>query len=847
MSEARQRIEGAVESRPRHAGPAGQTVKGEPRRYAGCESCDGLFRGQFTARRGNRRWLATPEIRRVSMTPSNLERSLLRRLWPNLSGKTTHTRKHSSAADPFGTRPSENVGKHVGWRHAANRRRIALALVALGQTALAGWSLARTFPAQELSALQIAIIVNFCFLFSWISFSFWSNIAGFWTLWWNRRVYCLAEEAKRCADQPLRSRTAVVMPICDEDVSRCFAAIQAVYSSLAQTGELEHFDFFVLSDTGDAERQVEEEIAWAKTCLEVKKFRQIYYRHRRNNVKRKSGNIADFLRRWALNYNYMVVLDADSLMSGEILVQLARLMDRHPQLGVVQTVPTIVNGQSLFTRAQQFASRCYGPLFSASLHFWQLGESYYWGHNAILRVAPFLKHCGLARLSGKPPLGGEILSHDFVEAALMGRAGWEVWLAPGSSGSYEESPPSLLDELKRDRRWCQGNLQHLRLWLGDGIKTGHRAILVMGVMSYASALLWLVFLLLNTIELVAESLIPPVYFSPQPRLFPIWPEWHPEWALALVGTTALLLLLPKLLSFLLILKRGEASLYGGWVCLGVSIALEIVLSTLLAPIRMWFHSKFVLLTLIGRQITWKTQSRTSNTTGWQEAISAHGSSALFASAWIASLSGINPAVLLWLAPVTTSLILSIPLSVYLSRPSLGQAAKRWRLFQIPEETFAPPVVAAAQSIFARRRVRDFPGGGFVYTVMDLPANRLHGEVLRWRTPKSPRDRERNKVLHESALNDGLAVLSSSQKAHLLNDADSMYALHGEIYQRGDPPVTVHRCVDSFDKLEGFIDSLRHKQGKDRSLPVFRRLQSSKHDLPSLQENANVKADECSKS
>jgi membrane glycosyltransferase len=306
--------------------------------------------------------------------------------------------------------------------------------------------------------------------------------------------------------------------------------------------------------------------------------------------------------------------------------------------------------------------------------------------------------------------------------------------------------------------------------------------------------------------------------------------------------------LPKLLSFLLILKRGEASLYGGLVCLGVSIALEIVLSTLLAPIRMWFHSKFVLLTLIGRQIAWKTQSRTSNTTGWQEAISAHGSSALFASAWIASLSGINPAVLLWLAPVTTSLILSIPLSVYLSRPSLGQAAKRWRLFQIPEETFAPPVVAAAQSIFARRRVRDFPGGGFVYTVMDLPANRLHGEVLRWRTPKSPRDIERNKVLHESALNDGLAVLSSSQKAHLLiNDADSMYALHGEIYQRGDPPVTVHRCVDSFEKLEGFIDSLRHKQGEDRSLPVFRRLQSSKHDLASLQENANVKADECSKS
>ena len=747
---------------------------------------------------------SAPEIRRISMVSSKLEFGLWRWLRQKLRNRAERTGEPSLAADSVANEVSNSADVQTGWRRAAKRRRLALAFVVVGQTALASWSLGRTFSNPELSALQVAIIVNFSILFSWISFSFWSNVAGFWTLWRGAGAGRLADEAKRSVDQPLHSRTALVMPICNEDVSRCLAAIEAVYLSLARSGELEHFEFFLLSDTSDAERQAEEQIAWAKTCRNVDGFKRIFYRHRRNNVKRKSGNIADFLRRWAVNYDYMVVLDADSIMSGENLAQLARLMERHPKVGIIQTVPTIVNGQSLFARAQQFASRCYGTLFSAGLHFWQLGESYYWGHNAIIRVAPFVKHCGLARLSGNPPLGGEILSHDFVEAALMGRAGWEVWLALGLSGSYEESPPSLLDELKRDRRWCQGNLQHLRLWLGNGIRAGHRAILVMGVMAYASALLWLSFLSLNAIELVATSLIAPVYFSPQPSLFPIWPEWHPEWALALVGTTALLLLLPKLLSFLLIVKNRQAPLYGGLVCLSASIALEIFLSTLLAPIRMWFYSKFVLLTLLGRQIRWKTQCRTDNATGWREAINAHGFSAVLASGWVVIMFWINPAVLWWLLPVSTALSLSVPLSVYLSRPSLGQAAKRRGLFQVPEESHLPPVVAAAQSIYEQRRGQDFPGGGFFYTVADPWANRLHVALLRGRMPKSRRPQERNKALREAALRDGLAALSSSQKAQLLRDAAGISMLHRE-YHSGAAPFAIYRSLEKFDDLLRCVD------------------------------------------
>jgi membrane glycosyltransferase len=374
------------------------------------------------------------------------------------------------------------------------------------------------------------------------------------------------------------------------------------------------------------------------------------------------------------------------------------MMDASPQAGIIQSTPTIVNRDSLFARMMQFASRAYGPLFSASLHFWQLGESYYWGHNAIIRIEPFVKHCALARLPGRPPLGGEILSHDFVEAALMGRAGYEVWLAPDLPGSYEESPPTLLEELKRDRRWCQGNLQHLRILFGEGIKTGHRAILAMGVMAYSSALFWAGFLVLNTLHLGYQWMVAPEYFSSEPSLFPIWPQWRPEWAIALASTTALLLFLPKLFSFFLILKNREAKRFGGIAALAISIVSEIILSTFLAPLRMWFHCKFVLLTLIGRPIKWTAQQRAANGMPWQEAVRAHGVATLVASASLAAIAWSNAALFVWILPVAIPLFLSIPLSVYSGSVSLGRASQRRHLFQIPEEESPPAVLDELQTV-----------------------------------------------------------------------------------------------------------------------------------------------------
>jgi membrane glycosyltransferase len=655
--------------------------------------------GQSSGRRGRRadlRVISMPEIRRVSMVPTPLDRRPIRRLGARmrrwLSGTATNDGPDPRASDAGHVEPA--------WRDVARRRRLALALLVLAQTAVAAWLLERSFPYRSLTGLEIATLGVFTVLWAWISLGFWTAVAGFVVRWTNTTRIGIGEAADEGAG-PLRSRTAILVPIYNEDVRRVFAGVEATYRSLAATGQLDAFDFYVLSDTRDPETQHEEAMAWAELCNAVHGFGRVFYRHRRHNIKRKSGNIADFLRRWGRNYDYMVVCDADSVMAGTTLVRLARLMDRHPRAGIIQTLPAMVNRETLFARVHQFASRVYGPMLAAGLHFWQLGESYYWGHNAILRCEPFMKHCGLSRLPGEPPLGGEILSHDFVEAALMGRAGWEVWIACDLDGSYEEAPPTLLDELKRDRRWCQGNLQHLRLLFGDGIRPGHRAIMAMGVVAYTSALFWAAFLVLSTLVVVEKWLSLPAYFSSTPSLFPLWPEWHPELALALLSTTGVLLVFPKLLSVLLIVRAQRTDRFGSLPRLCASIALEILFSTLLAPIRMWFHGKFVVLTLLGRQIGWGPQSRTDAETRWVDAVRQHWLSTVVAVAWVAGLASLSPSLIWWLLPIVSALVLSVPVSVYSSRVRLGRALRRWRLLMTPEETERPEVLKSLASALAR--------------------------------------------------------------------------------------------------------------------------------------------------
>jgi membrane glycosyltransferase len=448
----------------------------------------------------------------------------------------------------------------------------------------------------------------------------------------------------------------------------------------------------------------------------------------------------------------MVVLDADSVMAASCLTRLVELMEANPTAGILQTAPVAAGRDTLYARIQQFANRAYGPLFTAGLHYWQLGESHYWGHNAIIRVEPFMRHCALSRLPGRGALSGEILSHDFVEAALMRRAGWAVWLVYDLPGSYEEMPPNLVDELARDRRWCQGNLMNFRLFLMKGLHPAHRAVFMTGVMAYLSAPLWFASLALSTALLAVHTLSPPKYFTQPFQLFPMWPEWHPERAILLFGSTATLLFLPKILSALLIVRGGPRA-FGGTARVAASVAMELVFSALLAPIRMLFHTQFVTGALTGWGVQWKSPPRGDAETGWDEALRRHGWQTVLGSVWAAGVYWLNPAFLWWLAPIVGALILSIPLSVLSSRVSLGRRERDAGYFLIPEELQPPREI---------RRAREFAqqapaAPGFADAVSPI--------VL-------PRDPE---------------TLPQRDKLIVLADPDVLARLHEQVVGRNDEP------------------------------------------------------------
>ncbi|MEB2286235.1 MAG: glucans biosynthesis glucosyltransferase MdoH [Myxococcales bacterium] len=730
------------------------------------------------------RFDSMPPLQRTSMAPEPMERRLLYRWFGRLRGRVSG----AAARKAFRRRR-----RALAWTRVAHRRRLLLSVLVLLPTVVASGFMVSVLPRGGGTWLEVAIVVVFGVLFGWISIGFWAALMGFWCLVRGDRFAISRAPGTSvpfpgaAPDPAVTGRpTAIVMPICNEPVDRVFAGLRAIEESLAGIGAADQFHFFVLSDTADAETIVREEEAWAAWARDVDGFDRIFYRRRRVRLRRKSGNVADFCRRWGARYPFMVMLDADSVMQGSTLVRLVELMRRHPDVGIIQTVPIAVQRRSLFARVQQFSSRAYGPMFSAGLHFWQLGDGQYWGHNAIIRTAPFIEHCALPRLPGKPPLGGEILSHDFVEAALMGRAGWTTWLAYDLGGSWEEVPSTLLEEMSRDRRWCQGNLQHLRLLFTEGLFGAHRTLFLNGALSYVSALLWATFLLLSTWEAVANVFFEPDYFPSGPSLFPEWPIWRPNWALALLAVTGMILFVPKILSVLLIAVQGQARAFGGILRLLASVVLDVLLSSLLAPIRMAFHSRFVFTNLIGRTVVWRSQTREDAETSWGDAIRAHGFDTLFASAWGALLYWLNPEYFWWVLPIIGALVLAIPVSVLASRVAAGARARDLGFFLTPEETDPPPEVRAV----AARLAAAPPGRDdvFVATAVDPYVNALHKALLRPGRKLRASIRSAHAALLDEVVHKGPAEIDAEHRRMLLRHPDLVAELHRRVWDEDDPEI-----------------------------------------------------------
>ena len=677
------------------------------------------------------------------------------------------------------------------WKAAAWRRRLALLVLIVTPCLLTGRYMPEILPQHGGNALEIGIIIISCILMGWISLGFWTAIFGFFTLIKGANRFSPSAADDGGDHISSQTKTAVLMPICNEDVNRVMAGLQVIYESLQNTGRLENYDFYLLSDSSDPDVLVEEEVAWAALCGRLNAFGRVFYRHRKVNLKRKSGNVADFCRRHGRQYKYMIVLDADSIMAGQTLVRMVRIMEQRPECGLLQTLPLSVNRETPLALVQQFASQAYGLMFSAGLHYWLLGDSLYWGHNAIIRTAAFMAHCGLPRLSGKPPLGGDIMSHDFVESALLCRNGWEVWLAYDLEGSYEETPPTIMDELKRDRRWCQGNLQHLRLALAGDFHPMQRILFGIGAMSYISAPLWLLLLFMGTAEAIITAVVGPIYFPAERCLFPVWPIWSSGWAHTLLATTGILLFLPKVfVMWLLCVHHKKAHLFGGVFRLILSIVIEIGFSTMLAPIRLLFHSRFVIDILLGRQAGWKSQQRGDREVSWGEALRFNSLGMVLALAWGITLFLINRPFLYWMLVFLISLLAAPVLTVWSSRIGLGRALKDRSLLATPSEKMPSwelirlqAILADLENSHAQSRARF--GQGFVRAVVDPLAHALHCGLLHGPRRLAPQIRLRYRSMCEKCLAQGPESLSVKEKKAILGDRESLEDLHRAVWTLSD--------------------------------------------------------------
>ncbi len=639
------------------------------------------------------------------------------------------------------------------------------------------------------AALELVLIGLFVINIAWLALAFMTAFSGFMVIALGLKRSIVDIPTDEDAKTLPKGRTAILIATYNETPERIFGMALATMKELGASGHSEAFDVFILSDTTDPDIWVHEEAAFKAALARSGDGPRLYYRRRPMNTGKKAGNIADWCRRWGPAYDYMVVLDADSLMTGMSLVKLAHAMDRSPEVGLIQTAPVTLGRNTLFARMQQFASGLYGPMMATGLAFWHRGTSNFWGHNAIIRVRAFMESAGLPKLPGSPPFGGQILSHDFVEAALMCRAGWRVCMVPELKGSYEEIPPSLIDFATRDRRWCQGNLQHHRVLVAKGLRRLSRMHMVMGIMSYVSAFVWLLFLVAALTLTVQDLSYKPNYFGTDQTLFPTWPMQDSERALSLLFWTLTLLLTPKLFGLLLALFSNEKRRgFGGVWGLTVSVLMETVLSSLFAHVMMMAQSAAIFDILRGRDSGWNPQRRDDGSLPVSWVIRYHLLHMLMgAGLGIFTFMSSLP-LFLWLLPATLGLLLSGPLSIVTARRKWGQRFRFMGIFAIAEER-RPPAIAISARQMTDKLSRDFfKREAIAQLAHDPQLRHLHRKLIQLH----PVTREarispnlavgRAKLEISDNLQELLGLLKPSEKAALLSDPESLAQLETMIVE-----------------------------------------------------------------
>jgi membrane glycosyltransferase len=681
----------------------------------------------------------------------------------------------SAAADPDAA--SEFRRAPRGWKKVVEYRLRIVLCLALLPTCFAFYVSYNTLMLQGASAATILIYLCLYGLPVYLlSQNFLKTMLG--------TLYLLRGEkgnpwhpAQTARDPRPETKVAVLYPVYHENVARVAAGLAATRESIGQAYPefSHHFDFFLLSDSQKAEYWLAEEAAVRQLNKAFPGY-SVRYRRRTMNINAKMGNIVDFCRRWGSDYDYLLVMDADSVMSGETCLDLLRMMEGNERLGILQTNPKPVLRTSLFGRMMQFGARLFGTFFTYSLQVMYMGNSVYIGHNALVRTRAFMQHCILPTLSGPKPWGGKPLSHDIVEGALITRAGYEVWFLPELEGSYEEMPANILGHLVRERRWMQGNLQHIRFLFLRGVPSLYREIFLSGSMNYAAAPIYAAFL--------AISILVMLNFFESGGTFQNMDEVRIP-ALVLVAAMATFLVLARVISLAVHLRRDKAVGYGGKGKLALSTLFEFMLSLAYMPMLMINITYFFWLWIRRKVLSWSEQDRGDSELSWPTCFTRFG--------WI-SLLGISATAFITYqlvnAPPNTLLIIKLlsggwatPLHMVLGfSPMLAgwslavviaritsksfPAIRRARLFCIPEELDVPPVLQATKD-WERRFASVIPNAAdrdatIDYALTDLRFYMEHRAVTRRR----PRVAERllPKIANREPLGSKELVLAMSERS-----------------------------------------------------------------------------------
>jgi membrane glycosyltransferase len=652
---------------------------------------------------------------------------------PSLKARAARRERSTPPMAPL-SMPTQSLDRAPARRFGTPGARVILArAIAVGGAAAltwyGNWQMMLVFGNETSTPLQLLLLVLFTITFGWIAFSATQAVAG---------LLARRPRDPEGADGPLSARTAIVMPVYNENPAAVTAALHAMGDGLASAGHGAQFEIFILSDTTDPAVLIRETAAYAWLRRSLSGKMRVWYRRRVGNVARKAGNLRDFVERWGARYDHMLVLDADSLMAPETIIRMVRRMEAAPRLGILQTLPATIGGDTVFARLQQFAARLYGPVVARGVAAWQGEDGNYWGHNALIRVRAFAENCGLPELPGRPPFGGHILSHDFVEAALMRRGGWQVRMDFDLDGSWEGAPPSLVEFAARDRRWAQGNLQHIKVIGARGLAPANRLHFGIGIGSYVMSSVWLAMLLTGALLTAQSLLFRPEYFSNQLQLFPDWPIFDAERMVFLFVLSAALLLLPKAIGVLRALVRsGLRRRLGGAPRILSGAVLEVLLSALFAPILMLMQVRQIWEITSGRDSGWSAQRRNGALLSWRQAFGYHKWHVVTGMLSAGLLLQLAPDLLAWTSPVLAGLIVAPAVSRMSGDRRLGRALG---VLGVPEDRSPPEVVRSAAA--AERIVERVAGIGIVDLTDDPVLRADHLSTLPEAAPEAARERDR---------------------------------------------------------------------------------------------------------